>query len=133
MTNKDIIEYHKEITDKMRSIIEAKNSDYGATDNDAFSNFKAVEREDMATVEQGFLTRIMDKLNRIKTFIKKGYYKSDDEKIEDTVIDLANYVILLSGYIKSKQDEQTPFKTENGNLYIETDTARIDPNSDRGF
>ena len=53
---------------------------------------------------------MMDKISRVNSFVLQGVTKVENEKIEDTLLDLANYALLLSGYIKSKRDETN--KTE---------------------
>lgn len=92
----------------MMQIVEAKNHDYAGFDEDPFANFKVVENCGIASVEQGFLTRMMDKISRVNSFIKQGVCNVQDEKIEDTLVDLANYSILLSGYIKQKKQHGIP-------------------------
>jgi len=55
------------------------------------------------TTEQGFLTRMMDKMKRIASFAEKGELQVKDESVTDTLRDLANYACLLAGYIESKK------------------------------
>jgi hypothetical protein len=105
MSKKEYFEFHRQFCDKMIAITAAKNNDYaGFEDDNPFANFTVVERSGIASTEQGFLTRMMDKMSRINTFVKKGVLSVEDEKIEDTLCDLANYSVLLAGYIKSKRD-----------------------------
>lgn len=73
----------KEIVDEMYEIYVAKNTDYGSSVSDTFRDFGLVS----------FLVRISDKLNRLKTLSKQESLVKD-EKVEDTLIDLANYSIL---------------------------------------
>lgn len=111
MNNEEFLIYHKECCDRIHKIVSAKNHDYSGFDKlDAFANFKVVEKIGIASVEQGFLTRMMDKISRVNSFVLQGVTKVENEKIEDTLLDLANYALLLSGYIKSKKDETN--KTE---------------------
>lgn len=106
MGTKEYLEFHKAICEKMMEVTAAKSHDYaGFSDNDPFANFKVVKNCGIASVEQGFLTRMMDKVSRVNSFIKQGVLNVKDEKIEDTLIDLANYSILMAGYIKSKREE----------------------------
>ena len=106
MKSKEYLEFHKQICEKMVQITAAKSHDYsGFADDDPFANFKVVEGAGIASVEQGFLTRMMDKISRVNSFTKQGVLNVKDEKIEDTLIDLANYSILMAGYIKSKKSQ----------------------------
>jgi hypothetical protein len=45
---------------------------------------------------RGCLVRIGDKMSRLENFLKEKEYLVISEKAEDTVIDLANYAILMS-------------------------------------
>lgn len=82
-----------------------KNADYTGEKNDPFSNFTAVETLNI-TAEQGFLTRMMDKMKRISSFVSRGALSVENETVMDTLMDLANYSCLLAGYIKSKHDDE---------------------------
>lgn len=73
----------KEITNEMYELYKAKNTDYGSSVSDTYKDFGLV----------AFLVRIQDKINRLKT-LNKQEAKVQDEKIRDTLIDLANYSIL---------------------------------------
>jgi len=103
MNRNEYLEFHKECCDKMIDITTKKNHDYSGFGDSAFDNFKIVERCGIASVEQGFLTRMMDKISRINSFVKQGVCSVKDESVEDTLLDLANYSILMAGYIKSKK------------------------------
>jgi hypothetical protein len=82
--------------DAMRIIMQAKN-------------FSLVEKAGICSTEQGFLARISDKFSRISTFVKKGVLEVKEESLEDTLLDLANYALLLACYIKGKRNEsETP-------------------------
>lgn len=106
MNTKEFLKFHEETLLKMIEITKQKNHDYaGFEDDDPFANFKIVEKCGISSTEQGFLTRMMDKVSRINSFVKQGVCNVKDEKIEDTLLDLANYSILMAGYIKSKKDE----------------------------
>lgn len=103
MTKDEYLKYHSEMCDRMKATTKAKNSDYTGDSEDPFFNFSGVEILKVASVEQGFLTRMLDKYCRINTFAKKGVLQVKDESVEDTLIDLANYCLLFAGYLKSKR------------------------------
>ena len=106
MNSKEYLEYHKQFCDKMHEIAIAKNHDYSGFEDSAFANFEVVERCGIATTEVGFLTRMMDKISRVNSFLKQGVCLVTDEKITDSLQDLANYSVLLSAYITSKKQNQ---------------------------
>ena len=105
MTRNDLIEFVKKFYAENIEIMEAKNKDYGA-DEDPFANFRRVEALGIASAEQGFLTRMTDKLSRITSFVNKGELHVKDESVTDTLQDLANYCGLMAAYIKSKSIQQ---------------------------
>jgi hypothetical protein len=82
----------REITDALNALHEKKNSDYNPTE-DPLSNFRMCESFGIEPWK-GILVRITDKIARLQSFARKGKYLVDDEKIEDTLKDLATYSIL---------------------------------------
>jgi len=110
MTTQEYLDYHRACVEKMHAITKAKNSDYtGDNQQDALSNFTMVEvlSSGVVKTEHGFLTRLTDKFMRITGFIKRGFFSVKDESLEDTLLDLANYCILLGAYYKSKKGKTT--------------------------
>lgn len=97
----------KTITDSMYALTQAKNSDY-AGGEDAFRNFTMVEELTMGTIttEQGMFTRIIDKIMRVSTFIRKGTLQVADEKVEDTLLDLAVYAIIFVCYRRAQRKNE---------------------------
>jgi hypothetical protein len=76
---------------KQFEIASKKNEDY-ASPEDAFVNMR-----DMG--ELGILTRMQDKMARIKNLLQKEN-QVRDESIEDTLGDLANYANILILYLR---------------------------------
>lgn len=101
MNREEYIRFHQELCNKMVEITRAKNSDYSSA-ADPFQNFRVVEAYGMSA-EQGFLTRMSDKMSRLANFIKQGEFQVKDESFLDTCLDLANYSVLLAGYYMSEQ------------------------------
>lgn len=103
MNSTEYLEYHKQMCEKMHDIAERKNHDYAGYDESAFANFEAVERLGAASTELGIYIRMMDKMSRLLSFMKQGVLSVEDEKIEDSCADLANYAIIIAAVIKSKK------------------------------
>lgn len=99
MNVNDKIELHKKLLDDMHDLYVRKNSDYGDSVHDTYKKYGLVS----------FLVRIEDKLNRVKTLNEKSCKQDDvkvlDEKIEDTLMDLANYSILALIELKNDKSE----------------------------
>lgn len=102
MTKTEYLEFHQKTCQYMIEVTKKKNADYTGTGSDPFANFRRCEQLDICSAEQGFLTRMTDKLARINSYVQKGELQVKDESVTDTLIDLANYSILMAGYIKSK-------------------------------
>lgn len=111
----EYLDMFKGITEEMYETTKRKNSDYTGDDSDAFKNFTAVEFASAGTVttEQGFFTRMTDKMMRFAGFIRNGTLKVQDEKIEDTILDLAVYCILFVCYRRSQRRELEKDLTED--------------------
>lgn len=95
-------------TRKMVEIARAKNADYAGASSDPFGNFRHVEDLGIARTGQGFLTRMTDKLCRVATFEQKGALEVKDETVEDTLLDLANYSLLLAAWFAYLRSEDRP-------------------------
>ena len=98
------VKMHKEIIDSMHDLYEQKNKDYGDSVHDTYEKYGMTS----------FLVRMEDKLNRIRTLTEDDAIALvPDEKIEDTLLDLANYAVLAiielrrdKMYILSTNDEE---------------------------
>lgn len=100
MTQDEYLKEFKELLLAMYALTKAKNSDYANADN-AFQNFELISHLGAATTEQGFVVRMSDKLQRIANLISRENMVAD-EKIGDTLLDLATYSLLFLLYLKSK-------------------------------
>jgi len=98
----EFLKRFKEITDKMLEITTAKNKDYSGS-NLAFKNFETINflTDWKITAEQWFLVRMTDKISRIANLIDTENAVAD-EKITDTLLDLATYAILFKIYLDTK-------------------------------
>jgi hypothetical protein len=103
LNKKEFIEYHRECLELMHRTMLSKNADYTADSSDPFSNFSTVEQLDICSTEQGFLVRLNDKFARIRAFVKNKNLLVKEEGVEDTLLDMSNYCILMAGYLKSKR------------------------------
>lgn len=102
-----LLTIHSEMTQKARSLMEAKNHDYsgGKDSSDPFLNFTRVQKLGITDTKTGFLVRMTDKLSRLITFSHNGTFKTKDEALEDTILDLINYSVLLYAYSQTEKDD----------------------------
>lgn len=78
-------EVHKMYADRLNEIYRAKNTDY----DDSFA--KGIDSMGYASA----IVRMEDKFNRIKSLLLKCTEAKVDESVEDTLLDLANYSLML--------------------------------------
>jgi hypothetical protein len=95
------------ILDNMQSVYEAKDNDYSATGL-PMGNLRKCEDAGI-DAWRGCLVRIGDKMSRLENFLKEKEYLVISEKAEDTVIDLANYAILMSCLIEEIKKPNSDF------------------------
>jgi len=103
MNKNEYILYHAAVCQKMHAITRAKNEDYTGIGNDPFANFSRVESMGITDTMRGFLVRMCDKISRLVSFAQRGTFEVREESFEDTCLDLANYAILLSAYVKFRK------------------------------
>ena len=78
------VELHGDILKEMHELYERKNADYG----DSFAQLRK-------RYPNFVCMRIFDKLNRLDTLMQPGYEAQvTDEKLEDTLMDIANYAVM---------------------------------------
>ena len=80
----DKINQHFEICKKLNSLYAKKNADYGDSFSLSFAKYGMVMP----------CMRLEDKLNRFTKLALGGEQQVNDESIEDTLMDLANYAIM---------------------------------------
>jgi transcriptional regulator of heat shock response len=100
MTQKEYLKQFEKVLNECLRIVTIKNADYANSD-DAFANFRAVSNFGIDP-KQAILVRMTDKMMRISNLLKRSNQVTD-EKITDTLIDLANYSIILKLFIEDQK------------------------------
>lgn len=87
----------EDVTIALRNLYDAKNRDYGDSFGQSFQKWGLP----MSCIRLG------DKLNRLESFAQNREMHVQDEKVEDTLMDLANYAImtLVEMLMESKDEE----------------------------
>jgi len=102
----DLLAHHKALAAAAYALMEKKNHDYaGHRGLSPFANFETSEALGVVKTEQGIMVRLLDKVKRICTFLEAGEFKVEDEKLDDTVLDLINYTVILSGFLAQKAEQ----------------------------
>ena len=79
-------------------IIDSKNNDY-ARESDPFKNFRSAEVAGV-NVGRAILVRILDKMSRVSNLLDREA-SVKDETINDTLLDMANYIAILNAYLEN--------------------------------
>lgn len=104
MTREELLKHHEVICKQARDLMDKKNRDYAGNDGlEPFANFTRVEAMGICSTEQGFLVRLTDKMSRISSILESGKNHVKDESFEDTMVDVINYIVLLSAYRQEKR------------------------------
>ena len=113
MTAKELLQLHDETCKTCRVIMEKKNSDYtggrGATD--PFANFNASKILNIHPV-QGLLLRVIDKIQRIRSFTNDKELSVPNETVEDACDDIVNYAILAKAMLMEQRKGVKQFTEE---------------------
>jgi hypothetical protein len=89
------------MTAECLEIMKAKNADYTGG-GDPFANFKMIETLGIPA-ELGILIRMMDKIQRVRSFAVNGELQVKNESVMDALEDIINYAILCAGVIKDRE------------------------------
>ena len=104
MTNIELFKIHKELCSTALDLMQRKNHDYaGSKGNEPFTNFTRTEAMGITTTEKAMLVRMLDKMSRLSSILASGKQHVKDESFEDTMVDVINYIVLLSAYRQEKR------------------------------
>jgi|TARA_R110002051_G_scaffold72552_1_gene131138 hypothetical protein len=116
MTTEELLKLHDETCDKCKVIMAKKNSDYtgGSQATDIFANFNSSTILNIHPV-QGLLLRLIDKVQRIRSFTNDKKLSVPDESVDDACEDIVNYAILAKAMLieERKKIKQQKQKEEN--------------------
>lgn len=90
----DKVERHNELCETLNAIYATKNQAYGDSFGKTFEELGIISA----------ITRMSDKWNRIVNLAKNRNISWNDERIEDTLMDLANYCLMTVMEIENEQD-----------------------------
>jgi hypothetical protein len=99
-----ILQYSK-IRDEAFDIFKKKNSDYG----DAFADYGSV----------GVIVRMGDKIRRMSNITSTSITLVEDERLRDTLMDLANYAVMGLMLLDEKSETESKVEEKVNNIVIE--------------
>lgn len=83
------------LTKQMLETFKKKNADYGNSTTQTFNEFGLTS----------YAVRLNDKLNRIKSFCRKGELEVKDESVVDSLMDMASYCLLAVIDVKNQDKD----------------------------
>lgn len=93
----DKIKEHQDLMNYLHNLYVVKNHDYGDSVHDTYTKYGLTS----------FLVRIEDKINRARTLSQNSETLVKTEKIEDTLLDMANYAVLAVIELRAEQEGST--------------------------
>lgn len=108
-------EHYNLILNNMRDTFEKKNHDYGDSTQKLYEQFN-----------ESYFIRIADKFNRINTLLTNNDDPKVDEKLEDTILDLANYCVLWlanKNYVDERENYGKPKENLSMRVKLTEDNA----------
>lgn len=98
---------HEDTAEKCLQIMLKKNSDYtgGEKSTDVFANFKMSEMLGIDPI-LGLTMRVLDKIQRIRSFANDGQLQVDDESVYDACEDIINYMVLAKAMFIERRENK---------------------------
>lgn len=90
----DLIDSHKRICKQLNKVYADKNHDYGNSFGATYEKYGDISA----------LVRISDKMNRIEQLVQTGEQKVKDEALEDSILDMANYLMMWAMELEREED-----------------------------
>jgi hypothetical protein len=103
MNQLQFLERFKQLTEACYQIAGIKNAGY-ANDTDPFANFSAAPTLAGVSVARGILVRMADKFMRVSNLLEQEGH--GDESVSDTLMDLANYSLILLIWLEQQRKSQ---------------------------
>lgn len=102
-------------TEEQRAIMFKKGNDYAGADR--LSNFKVTGAITQLSAEQAALQMIATKVARLGVLLQPGKV-ANNESIDDSVVDLANYAFLLVCLLRERVIESEGLKEKLANIPV---------------
>lgn len=111
MTKEEQQAHIESFIQKMKEALSSKGNDYA--NEDRLSNFKLAGNICGLTPEQNCLSLIATKVARLGVLLKDGK-RANNESISDSLLDLANYAVLLDQIVDERA--RPPIKDQGTHL-----------------
>lgn len=96
------LDFHQRLCDNSRALSKKKQNDYtDLTSTDLFSvfgNFMGPEQRGIASCNTVMMSRLDEKFTRLINCLNNGECQVEDETLNDTLMDMLNFVCLIAYY-----------------------------------
>lgn len=89
------VERFKQLTGEMAALYARKNKDYGDSFTEMYKEWGAMYP----------MSRMQEKLRRATQILRSGEAQVTEEKVTDTLLDLANYALMTIMELKESKDD----------------------------
>jgi hypothetical protein len=100
MTKNEFNELVAHTLGDLMETLKKKQNDYTGG-GDPFANFRLSTLEGVEPTT-GLMIRVQDKMQRIRTYLKKGELFVDGEGFEDAIEDVIGYMLILKGLLREQ-------------------------------
>lgn len=104
-TRRDLLELHARMAQQALALLSAKSQDYARYD-DPFINLRMAAELSGVGIERVALQYLAQKLVRLRNVCDNGAVAVKGELVEDTLMDIINYSVLLAGILEHKEHEK---------------------------
>ena len=101
LTKETFKKFREDLFVELNELIEQKNADYTAGSS-VFANFEICEEIGIDRLH-GLTIRFLDKVQRLKSYVKNGKLEVGDEGVEDVFKDFIGYSFLALGMLHEDQ------------------------------
>ncbi len=99
----------------LAALLSRKNEDYAP--GDEFSNFSLAAQFAGITTEESIKSQLGIKWTRLESLFESGKVAAN-ESIEDNLMDLAGYAIILAAYLRYLEAENRPMQNPDAEGYM---------------
>jgi hypothetical protein len=104
MTKQEFKQFREHLFIGLNQLIENKNTDYASKDS-AFACFEASEELGISAIK-GLCVRILDKIERLKTYSRTGMLAVKNEGVEDIFKDLIGYSVIALAMLEERKHDR---------------------------
>ena len=100
-----LMSLHRKMEDTSHSVLFKKMHDYTNASDDPLSCLKLVERHTGIDSSDLIIARMIETISKLKTYSDKGHLKTSNDSLENSCVDLINWVVIFAFLHGSRSDK----------------------------